>query len=145
MVSLLDVNVLIALAWPRHVHHASAAAWFTDAHFDGWATTPITESGFIRISSNPRVFPDGVSPGQAAALVARMRDVPGYEFWSDTVNFADAIELIEEHVHGSAFVTDAHLALLAKSYGGMLVTFDSQAASLATALGADVKLIGGES
>ena len=27
MVYLLDVNVLIALAWPNHVHHAAAHTW----------------------------------------------------------------------------------------------------------------------
>jgi predicted nucleic acid-binding protein len=29
MVHLLDVNLLIALAWPNHVHHTSARAWFS--------------------------------------------------------------------------------------------------------------------
>jgi predicted nucleic acid-binding protein len=28
MITLLDVNVLIALAWPNHVHHGIARNWF---------------------------------------------------------------------------------------------------------------------
>ena len=52
MMVLPDVNVLVAIAWPEHTFHASAVAWF-DAHADnGWATCPITELGFLRISAN---------------------------------------------------------------------------------------------
>ncbi len=29
MVALLDVNVIVALAWPNHVHHESAHRWFS--------------------------------------------------------------------------------------------------------------------
>jgi predicted nucleic acid-binding protein len=28
VISLLDVNVLVAFAWPNHVHHAAAQHWF---------------------------------------------------------------------------------------------------------------------
>ena len=28
MIALPDVNVLIALAWPNHVHHDAARSWF---------------------------------------------------------------------------------------------------------------------
>ena len=38
MTALLDVNVLIALVWPNHVHHEAARAWFTRRRKDGWAT-----------------------------------------------------------------------------------------------------------
>lgn len=30
MIRLLDVNVLVALAWPNHVHHEAVQAWFTE-------------------------------------------------------------------------------------------------------------------
>ncbi len=143
MAFLLDVNVLIALAWPRHVHHAPATSWFVSEHARGWATSPLTESGFIRVSSNPRVFPDGVTPGQAALLVAQMRDVPGHEFWSDTVSLAAESELVDEHVYGSGDVTDAHLGLLAKTHNGTLVTFDTRASALTHALGATAVLLTG--
>jgi uncharacterized protein len=138
---LLDVNVLIALAWPRHVHHHPATRWFSDSHSEGWATTPITESGFIRVSSNPRVFPDGVTPGQAAGLLTRMCAIPGHEFWLDSVSFAETPEEVLLHVHGSSTVTDAHLSLLCRSHAGTLATFDAQAARLAQALGGTSVLI----
>ena len=40
MTALLDVNVLIALAWPNHVHHVAARAWFEEHREEGWATCP---------------------------------------------------------------------------------------------------------
>jgi hypothetical protein len=54
MTALLDVNVLIALGWPDHVHHAAARHWFGQSCSNGWATTPITSprpgmSGFPAI------------------------------------------------------------------------------------------------
>lgn len=141
MTHLLDVNVLIALAWPQHVHHAAATEWFGAAHLNGWATTPVTESGFIRVSSNPRVFPDGVTPGQAAELLVRYRLVPGHEFWVDDLSMAEVAVSVDAHVWGSSMVSDAHLAFLAVRRGGTLTTFDRRAGDLARALGADVALL----
>lgn len=36
-VALLDVNVLLALAWPNHQHHVAAHRWFHDDGRRGWA------------------------------------------------------------------------------------------------------------
>lgn len=57
--ALPDVNVLIALAWPQYPHHQRAHRWFGAHHAQGWVTTPVTESGFVRASSNrsPRWLP----------------------------------------------------------------------------------------
>ena len=136
MTFLLDVNVLIALAWPRHVHHVTATQWFLDAHMQGWATTPTTEAGFIRVSSNPRVFPDGASPGQATALLAQFQEIDGHTFWKDATRLTEFANAINDHVHGSGSVTDAHLALIARTNNGTLATLDSRAATLANNLGA---------
>ena len=35
---LLDVNVLLALAWPTHQHHGAAHQWFRQESRHGWAT-----------------------------------------------------------------------------------------------------------
>ncbi len=67
---LLDVNVLVALCWPSHVHFEPAHRFFENT--EHWATTPITELGLVRISSNPSVFgKDAVSTGEARALLGR--------------------------------------------------------------------------
>jgi predicted nucleic acid-binding protein len=52
---LLDVNVLVALAWSTHVHHYRAVDWFSHRAPAAWATAPVTQAGFIRVSSNRKV------------------------------------------------------------------------------------------
>ena len=51
-VALLDVNVLVALFDPDHVHHDIAHDWFSDEGHAGWATCPLTENGFVRVVAN---------------------------------------------------------------------------------------------
>ena len=61
---LLDINVLIVLVDPNHVHHSVVAKWFMEKRFDGWATCPITENGFIRILGHIN-YPDGPKSTEA--------------------------------------------------------------------------------
>lgn len=53
-ITLLDVNVLIALCDARHMHHAIATTWFRHNAKNGWASCPLTQNGTIRIMSNPK-------------------------------------------------------------------------------------------
>lgn len=85
MTALLDVNVLIALGWPNHVHHAAAQRWFTQFSSNGWATTPITEAGYVRISSNRSVMQVSTTPAIAIAQLAAMTSLAGHTFWPDDV------------------------------------------------------------
>lgn len=118
------MNVLVALAWPNHIHHARALAWFSRVREEGWATCPVTESGFVRVSSNARVIPDARSPEQAIALLGRMRDVGGHTFLSDDVSPTDDQADPFRRAVGHRQVTEAHLVTLAMRRGGRLATFD---------------------
>jgi toxin-antitoxin system PIN domain toxin len=131
LTALLDVNVLVALAWPNHVHHDRAQAWFEATHGDGWATCPLTESGFVRVSSNSRAIPEARSPAEAVDLLRHVRAVPGHEFWQDDVSPTDEASEPFEHAVGYRQVTDAHLLSLAIRRGGTLATFDRGIESLA--------------
>jgi hypothetical protein len=124
------VNVLVALAWPNHVHHARAASWFKSVRHDGWATAPVTESGFVRVSSNARVVPDARPPQEAIALLGEMTRLPGHTFWSDDVSIAGGGAGPFERVVGYRQITDAHLLTLAIRRGGRLATFDRSVAAL---------------
>jgi uncharacterized protein len=124
MVSLLDVNVLVALAWPNHVHHRAAHRWFERGSRAGWATSSIVELGFVRVSSNARVIASAVSPQEAAAVLRRMTALPHHHFWADDVRFAESPEVALARVAGHQQVTDAHLVGLAVRHKGRLVTFD---------------------
>jgi len=66
---LLDVNVLIALAWKGHPDRRVAQGWFASNNKAGWATCPFTEAAFVRIISNPAFSPEAVLPLEALSLL----------------------------------------------------------------------------
>ncbi|MGH7339207.1 MAG: TA system VapC family ribonuclease toxin [Candidatus Rokuibacteriota bacterium] len=130
MTALLDVNVLVALAWPNHVHHGPALAWFERRAAEGWATCPLTQSGFVRVSSNPRVLPAAKTPEEAIRLLRRIVALPGHEFWADDVAIADGGTVDAGRIRVHSQVTDAHLLALARRRGGRLATFDRAVGAL---------------
>ena len=130
MVALLDVNLLVALAWPNHVHHAQAHRWFRGRAASGWATCSIVELGFVRVSSNARAIPAAVSPQEAMALLQRITALPGHRFWTDDLQLAESPLVARSRIVGHQQVTDAHLIGLAQRHGGRLATFDTGARAL---------------
>jgi hypothetical protein len=68
---LLDVNVLVALAWPNHQFHLAAIRRL-ESRRNRWATCALTQLGFIRLSSNPVAVPSPRRPAEAAALLRIM-------------------------------------------------------------------------
>jgi toxin-antitoxin system PIN domain toxin len=138
---LLDVNLLVSLAWPNHVHHGQALAWFGGRAGRPWATTPITEAGFVRVSSNVAAIPAAVTPTEAVALLEQMRDVPGHRFLEDDVPLVLGGHLPAERVATYRQVTDAHLLALARRHGARLATFDRGVSTLAGRDARDLVLI----
>jgi uncharacterized protein len=107
VISLLDVDVLVALAWPNHVHHEAAHRRFDRHQRQGWATCSITQTGFVRVSSNARVLPDARSPREAIGLLREMVALPHHELWSDDVSITDGRWIAVERLVAAAQVTDA--------------------------------------
>ena len=129
-VYLLDVNVLVALMWAPHQFHAAAQEWVAAKARHAWATCPITESGFIRIVSNPAFSRDALTPEQARFVLAdSMKDVR-HRFWPDAIGYVDAITLFNSKLVGHKQITDAYLLGLAIHNGGKLATFDKSIAAL---------------
>lgn len=119
---LLDVNVLIALAWPSHVHHGRAHAWWRDV--DRWATTPVTESAFVRLSTNLAVVGRPVPVAEAVAMLTAIRATAGHHHLIDDTTLAHpAIDL--SRVATSSQITDAHLVNVAATSGATLATMDA--------------------
>jgi uncharacterized protein len=135
-VALLDVNALVALAWDSHVHHAAMRAWFIANGSVGGATSPITESGFVRVSSNPIVLPSAIGIDAARGVLTTLRAHPNHRFLSDDVSMGDRDV---PSIAGYRQVTDAHLLTLARRCGVRLVTFDS--GILALGGGNDVEVL----
>lgn len=120
--ALLDVNALVALAWDSHVHHTAIRAWFAANSARGWATCPITESGFVRVSSNPKVLPSPIGLADAREVLTLLRAADGHRFLVDDVSLTDDDV---PSIVGHRQVTDAHLLTLAARHGMRLVTFDA--------------------
>jgi uncharacterized protein len=140
--ALLDVNVLVAIAWPNHVHHSVARDWFLASRSGTWATCPLTESGFVRVSSNAKILPVPVSPAEAIELLFRLRTEPGHTFWADSVSIVGSAHVPRSRLVSHAQVTDAHLLALAREHGGRIATFDRGLVALAEPYGArDVELL----
>jgi hypothetical protein len=133
VISLLDVNLLVALAWPSHVQHEAALRWFRANQSSGWATCPVTESGFVRVSSNRTIIPEARTPREAIALLQRIVARPGHRFWKDDVAVSSAEEIEPTRLLGYRQVTDAHLLALAIRRGGRLATFDGGIRELVSA------------
>ena len=123
-VALLDVNVLVALFDPDHVHHELAHDWFADDGRHAWATCPMTENGFVRVLSNPAY---AGSVARVPDLVARLRRFcasGGHLFWDESLSLCDDAVFDAAMAAGHRQVTDIYLLGLARAHGGRLATFD---------------------
>lgn len=124
MTWLLDVNVLLALAWPNHVHHARSHRWFRSIEGELWATCPTTQTGFVRVSSNRRALPYARTPLEALALLRSIVSLPGHEFWADDVDLTALDWLESVPLVGHLQLSDLRLVALARRRAGSVVTFD---------------------
>ena len=123
-VALLDVNVLVALFDPAHIHHETAHDWFTSQHRHGWATCAVTENGFIRVVSNPRFSAEPFRAVAALELLRKFCASGGHEFWSDEISLRDEALFDLSAGGGHQQLTDLYLLGLARRRRGCLATFD---------------------
>lgn len=132
---LLDVNVLIALLDPSHVHHDRAHDWFGAHGQDAWLSCPTTQNGTIRVVSHPKYSNTQPVPAVIESLESLTR-VGGHRF------IEDAVSLLAHEVRRSKFltssqVTDTYLLHLAVAADARLATFDRRMATEAVVGGAD--------
>ncbi len=115
MTDLLDVNVLVALTIPDHVHREPARQWFATRGTE-FATCPLTELGLVRVSMRL-----GSTLGAALSALRSITGHVAHARWPDDLAVDD---LTLRGVTGHRQVTDAYLAALARHHDGQLVTFD---------------------
>jgi toxin-antitoxin system PIN domain toxin len=121
--SLLDVNLLIAMFQPDHVHHALAHEWWATSQAEGWASCPLTQNGFVRIVSQPR-YPKPVPVSRAIDLLQEATTETDHAFWTDDISLLDAELFNRDRILGPKQLTDIYLLALAVKNGGRLATFD---------------------
>lgn len=122
--ALLDVNVLIALLDPRHVHHERAHIWLSDSAPLPWASCPLTENAVLRILGNPRYPNSPGPPAVVAPLLEAWRSLPRHRFWHDRLSLLSPGVLGAHRLLDPSQITDAYLLALAVDHGGSLVTLD---------------------
>jgi len=132
---LLDVNLLLACAWRSHTQHLKVSAWLDrQASF---ATCPIVQLGFLRVSMSPGYRAD---PEDALAALEDLTTRKGSSFIADDLR-PDRIPAVSSH----AEVTDAYLVALARAHGLRLATLDESLCANGWARGiAENPLVGGQ-
>ncbi|HYJ91191.1 MAG TPA: TA system VapC family ribonuclease toxin [Pyrinomonadaceae bacterium] len=125
MRSLLDVNVLLALHDPNHTHTEIAHEWWEEYKNTGWASCPISENGFVRVSSGPNYSPRlQFTPFESANILRDFANGNDHEFWPDSICIFDTSIFSLDRVVGPRQLTDVYMLGLAMRNKGRLVTFD---------------------
>ncbi len=115
MSHLLDVNFLIACGWESHAEYIRASRWLSRAK--SFATCPISEMGFLRVSLSAAF---GASFEDAMAALDAIACMRTHRFLRDATR-AQSLPPVST----SKDVTDAHLVGLARRYRLKLATFDA--------------------
>ena len=105
-----------------HIHHEVSHRWFAETGQQAWATSPLTENGFVRVASHPN-YPN--RPGDVPAVLSILRQVcetPGHRFWTEDLNILEVLQPDALITH--AQITDVYLLGLAVSKQGKLATLD---------------------
>jgi toxin-antitoxin system PIN domain toxin len=118
---LLDVNVLVALFDPGHVHHRVVARWFSAPGLQ-WGLCAFSEAGFLRVSTNS--VAGNRSLEQATNVLKSFTNDPCYRFWPIKSGWTSISEPIQDRIYGHQQVTDAFLLGLAIQENGVFVTLD---------------------
>jgi toxin-antitoxin system PIN domain toxin len=124
MVSLLDVNLLVALFDPDHIHHELAHDWFAEHHTDGWATSAVTENGFVRVLANPAYGSPFARPSELVERLRQFCSSRHHVFWPQSVSITDESVFNPAFIRGHRQLTDVYLLGTATKAGGRLATFD---------------------
>jgi uncharacterized protein len=112
---LLDVNLLLACTWSNHADHARANRWLNSvAEF---ATAPITQMGFLRVSMS---LAYGACFADARMALDAIVQLPTHRFLTDAIPAASLPDLANGRQ-----VTDAHLVRLAAEHNLKLATLDA--------------------
>jgi toxin-antitoxin system PIN domain toxin len=124
MRALFDVNLLLALLQPDHLHFERAQEWWKGNQQYGWASCPLTQNGFVRIISQ-QTYRKPLLTAEAVSRLAEQMETTDHEFWPDDLSIADSTVFDPRGILGPNQITDVYLLALAVKNGGRLATLDS--------------------
>lgn len=122
--NLLDLNVLIALTDDDHQHYERGWAWLRSSGQQSWGICPLTEAGYVRVTTNPAAHSGARTLAKSSAVLRELMREPGYCFWSITESWTTLTAAFSDRIFGHRQVTDAYLLGMAIKENGVLVTFD---------------------
>ena len=123
---LLDVNCILAIAWPNHQYHGLVTNWFEKLSQEEWYTCAVTELGFIRLSSNPAFTKEHVTPPQAVALLNELKNCGNHRYIDRCVSPCSFDAMSSLMVQGHRQITDCYLLNLAKANNIALASLDKR-------------------
>jgi uncharacterized protein len=124
---LTDANLLLYAYNQDAAEHARARPWLEEqlSAADLFCFSWQTITAFLRISTNPRAFPQPLSIKEAAAIVSEWLERPQAVILSPGDRHWEIFqELLESGQATGPLVMDAHLAALAIEHGAILATSD---------------------
>ncbi len=120
-----DVNVLVAASRVDHPHHAPAANWVKQAVFqEEFALLPMVATSFVRIVTNPKIFPRPTPPDIALRFINTLLDATDRALLPLAAEWETFCELIDGRALKANLVTDAWIAAAVIAQDEHLVTFD---------------------
>ena len=125
-----DVNVTLAAARTDHPHHRVALAWLEEAMAacasgGRFTIVPMVVASFLRLTTNPRIFPAPTPIDDAIAFADALIATPGAEVATLGTEWPVLRQLcLDKQLHGNA-LPDAWLAATVVQLGEHLVTFDT--------------------
>ena len=121
---LLDVNALLALLDPMHVHHEAAHDWYGRRSQRRLLTCSHVENGVIRVASQPK-YPNCLGTGsRVREAVQRFIRQVSAERCDQEVTLVDDKVLLRPELLTPSRVSDLYLLALAAANAARLVTFD---------------------
>ena len=89
MRALFDVNLILALLQPDHLHFDRAQEWWKANQQHGWASCPLTQNGFVRIISQ-QTYRKPLPTAEAVSRLAEQIETTDHVFWPDDLSIADS-------------------------------------------------------
>ena len=128
MTYLPDINLWIALAAEKHVHHRIARSWFAELRGDNFVFCRITQLGFLRLLTNRHVMQEEVmDPSAAWQAYASLRSDRRIGYMAEPNDLAEAWDAFTIGALSSPNLwTDAYLCAFAVAAGLTFATFDAK-------------------
>lgn len=122
-----DINLLLYAVNEDTPQHCEAKRWWTSvlSSAEPVGLSHVVVLGFIRLSTNRKVFSIPLTMEQATDMVDSWLQQPNVEIISPSESHWQILKaMLKEGNIGSSLTTDAHIAALASEYGMIIYSND---------------------